>query len=317
MSGPPGAANAEAVVIGSRASRLARVQAEWIGARLAALAPGVRFEYRTVRTTGDRDRRTPLTEIGEKGIFTAELDRALAEGTLDLAVHSLKDLPTAEDPSAEVLAIPEREDPRDVLIPAPHACPAADGSLPEGAAVGTSSLRRAAQLRLRFRDVVVRPLRGNVETRLSRLVPGDLDAVVIAAAGLRRLGLWPHGTVPLPADEWLPAPGQGALAVQGRRGDERVATLVRRLEDSDVRAAVTAERAFLSTLGGGCRAPVGALGVVQSGSLRLAGAVYAVEADAEPIAGVAEGSPDEAASLGRRLAEELALRGARARIADP
>jgi len=312
MSRSPGAAIGSTLVIGSRASRLARAQAEEVGARLQARLPEVRIEYRTLSTEGDRDADRPLPEIGGKGVFTADLARALETGSLDLAVHSLKDLPTGDDPGTTIVAIPAREDPADVLVLRRDLAAAAvlrDG-LPPGTAVGTSSLRRAAQLRGRFPGAEIRPLRGNVETRLARVAAGELDGVILAAAGLRRLGLRPDGEVPLPLDDWLPAPGQGALAVQARRGDERAAVLAGVLEDAAARAAVTAERSLLAALGGGCHAPVAALARVASGRLRLYGAVYAVDGLARPITGSEAGDPDDAPEVGVRLAARLLEAGA-------
>lgn len=303
MSGVPSAAP---LVIGSRASRLARIQARWVGDRLCALCPELRVEYRTLSTAGDRDAGRPLPEIGGKGVFTAELDGALADGSIDLAVHSLKDLPVEEEGGTVIAAIPVREDPRDVLVTRPglRVEPPFSG-LPRGASVGTSSLRRAALVRARFPDADVRPLRGNVETRLGRLSAGGLDAVVLAAAGLRRLGLWPDGTTALPPAEWLPAPGQGALAVQARGRDTRAVELAGRLDDAAVRAAVTAERSLLAALGAGCHAPVGALAEIVSGRLGLRGAVYDPEGTEAPREGREEGSPEDARALGERLAVRL------------
>lgn len=318
MSPSPGAAIGSTLVIGSRASRLARAQAEEVGARLQAVLPEVRIEYRVLSTEGDREADRPLPEIGGKGVFTADLARALETGSLDLAVHSLKDLPTEEDPGTTIVAIPAREDPADVLVlrgGLGGASVLRDG-LPPGTTVGTSSLRRGAQLRDRFSGAVVRPLRGNVETRLARVDAAELDGVVVAAAGLRRLGLRPEGEIRLPLDEWLPAPGQGALAVQARRGDARAPVLGAVLDDAATRTAVTAERALLAALGGGCHAPVAALATVESGRLRLDGAVYAADGSMRPISGTEAGHADDAHEIGARLAARLLGAGAGPLIAS-
>jgi len=304
----------DALTIGSRRSPLARAQAEWVGARLVSAWPQLSIEYQTFSTAGDRDLTSPLPEIGTKGLFTADLERALVDGTIDLAVHSLKDLPTDGDADLPVLAIPTREDPRDVLILREDladvvARGGAIGALPAGARVGTSSTRRAAQLRAQRDDVEAAPIRGNVETRLKRLEGGDYEALILAAAGLRRLKLWPVGTVPLETG-WLPAPAQGALAVQGRSRDERVAAIAVAIDDPVARAEVTAERALLGCLEGGCQLPVAARAGVAGSELRLAAAVFSVDASRPPIQGVADGPLAEAERIGERLGRQLLDLGA-------
>ena len=308
-----GAAPPGRLVIGSRRSRLARIQAEWVGGRLTRRWPGLEIEYVAVSTEGDRDRKTPLPEIGGKGLFTEDLERALVAGELDLAVHSLKDLPTGADDS--LMAVPEREDPRDVLVLAAAQTGESLESLPGGLRVGTSSTRRSAQLRRAIRDVIVEPVRGNVETRLGRVTRGELDGVVLAAAGLARLGLKPTRALTLGPPGWLGAPGQGALAVQGRHGDERVRRLAAGIHHPVTAAAIAAERSFLSCLGGGCHLPVAALADVEGSLLRLRGAVYG----SDPAAGVFEvegtAEMDRAADLGSRLGAALLDRGVAAHLA--
>ena len=253
-----------------------------------------------------------MHEIGTKGLFTAEIERALAGGSIDLAVHSLKDLPTGPTPGISTLAIPRREDPRDVLVVREGLCVEgnATGSL-AGARIGTSSLRRTAQIRRRFPEARAVPLRGNVETRIGRLAPGGLDAAVLAVAGLRRLGLRPAGTVALDPPEWLPAPGQGALAIQGRVGDGRVARFAALIDDETTRAAVSAERAFLAGLEGGCHAPIAALAIVRGKTLELRGALYPVDDSEPPISATEEGDPGLAVEIGKRLAERFVAAGGR------
>ncbi len=306
--GTPG----DGLVIGSRRSRLARVQAEWVGARLAELWPGLSIAYRTFSTAGDRDPTTPLPRIGAKGLFTADLERALRDGEIDLAVHSLKDLPAEPSPGLSLVAVPRRADPRDVIVvrDAAFAGPDAVERLPAEARVGTSSLRRAAQVRARNPRLRVVPVRGNVETRLSRLETGAVEALVLAAAGLVRLGLRPPGAAALAPAIWLPAPGQGALAVQGRAEDPRVRELAGAADDAETRATTTAERALLQRLEGGCQVPIGALATIAGGRLRLGAAVYASDGTVPPVEGSEEGAVSEAAGVGERLADRLLAAGA-------
>ena len=262
-------------------------------------------------TAGDRRRDVPLPEIGGKGLFTQDLERALWAGEIDLAIHSLKDLPTEGPAGAVLLAIPAREDPRDVMVPR-RGLSAARGSLqrlPSGSTVGTSSVRRLAQLRTSAPHLRAVDLRGNVETRVRRVEAGDFDAVILAAAGLRRLGLWPEGIAYLDPPEWLPAPGQGALGIQGRADDPRVASIAAAIDDPATRAAVTAERAFLAVLEGGCNAPIGALASPSSSGLALRAAIYPLFGDGRPVTGSMEGPAAEAAALGSRLAGQMLAAG--------
>ena len=297
--------------LGTRTSRLATWQAEHVARTLEAAWPGLAVELVPFVTEGDRTLDAPLPEIGGKGVFTLELEAALLDGRIDLAVHSLKDLPT-DDPAGLVLgAITEREDARDAWIcPAGHAL----ASLPEGAVVGTSSLRRASQL-LRLRpDLDIRSIRGNVETRIRKAESPAYAATVLACAGLARLELTERATAVFSFDEMLPAPGQAALAVQVRAGDATVRERVAALDHGPTRDAVMAERAFLAALGGGCSAPIAALGTPTDRGLHLRGRIVSldgartVEAEATAVGhGV-----DVAVGLGRRLAEQVLAGGARA-----
>jgi hydroxymethylbilane synthase len=255
-------------------------------------------------TTGDRDHERPIPDFGGRGAFTAEIDAALAAGAVDLAVHSLKDLPTASAPGLALGAVPPREDPRDALISAGGA---GLDDLPRGARVGTSSLRRAAQLRDARADLVVLPLRGNVETRLRKLEAGSCEAVVLALAGLLRLGLAQRATEVLAPSRMLPAPGQGALGVQRREGDDVAARLLEPLHDRDAGAATAAERAFLAALQAGCSAPVGALAEVREGGLEMQ-AFAAMEDGSAVVRTAGRGDPDAPDELGRRLAGEVLSR---------
>lgn len=240
--------------VGTRRSRLALTQTQWVIDRLRERTPEVNFRVVPLHTEGDRDRTTPLPQMGGRGVFVTEVERALVAGEVDFAVHSLKDLPTAENPQLVIAAVPGREDPRDALV-------SADGrgldELPTGAQVATGSLRRQAQLAAYRPDLRFAPIRGNVETRRRRVMEGQFDATVLAMAGLIRAQLT-EGAHPLPCEIMLPAAGQGALALQCRRDDSEVAALLRLIDDSDARAGAFAERALLARLRGGCHAPVGA-----------------------------------------------------------
>ncbi len=263
------------VVIGSRGSRLALVQSNYIAALLREAAPGLVVEIETISTRGDRILDRPLAEIGGKGLFTEELEAALRAKTIDLAVHSLKDLPVQDPGGLTVGAIPKRATPNDALV-------ARDAKtleeLPQGARVGTSSLRRKAQLLLKRKDLQIVDLRGNVDTRIAKVLErGELDAAVLACAGLERIGRADVIAQVLQADVMLPAPGQGALGIQCRADDTELLNLLRRLDHGDTRAEVTAERALLEALGGGCQAPIGALGKMIAGRLRLRCGVFSLD----------------------------------------
>lgn len=248
----------EAVVLGTRRSALAQRQTAQVVELLRRAWPGLACEIRPVETQGDRTQRSgePLPEIGGKGLFTADLERALRAGSLDLAVHSLKDLPTEDPADVTVGAVCARGDGRDCVVSRGRVALA---ELADGALVGTSSLRRAAQLRALHPRLGLTSIRGNVETRIRKVRDGELDATLLAAAGVVRLGLEDEVDEWLPLETMLSAPGQGALAVQCRAGDERALGLLVPLDDAATRAATTAERAFLRALEAGCTAPVAAL----------------------------------------------------------
>lgn len=296
------------IIVGTRASTLARRQTELVVAALQAAWPGLTVAIREFSTSGDRDTSRPLPEIGGKGLFTADLADALSEGAIGLAVHSLKDLPIAGAPGTAarstplcIGAVPPREDARDALI-SRHGVGLAD--LPACPRIGTSSPRRAAQLMAVRPDAQIVPLRGNVDTRLRKSSTSDYDAIVLAAAGLARLGLVDRVTQYLPFELMLPAPGQGALAVQCRADDRLALDLLAPLHDPATEAAVTAERAFLAAVGGGCCAPVGAYAEQDRGDaymLHLA-ALVASPDGLQIVRVAAEGACREAELLGARLA---------------
>lgn len=297
--------------LGTRASRLARFQTDLVRQTLADLHPTMEFQTVLVSTEGDRDARTPLPEIGGKGVFTQELETALREGVIDLAVHSLKDVPVEPSPGLTLTAIGPREDPRDVLI-------SARGwtleTLPRTAAVGTCSTRRMAQLLAIRPDLRLPPLRGNVDSRVRKAMAGAFDAIVIAAAGVHRLGLASAITQYLPLEVMLPAPGQGALAVQCRADDAALLTRLRGLEDAAVRSATDAERGFLEGLGGGCAAPIAAFGRVRADRLQLHGLVASTDGRRR-LRLAAEGPGEGGYPLGLALAAEARAKGAEALLA--
>lgn len=257
--------------IGTRGSELARWQAEYVRRRLLEAHPGLQIDLEVISTRGDRVWNRPLSQMSGIGIFTKEIEYALLDGSADVAVHSMKDLPTVNPDALAIAAVPERADPADCLV-APAGQRLED--LPDGATVLTSSLRRKAQVLRRRPDVQVRPVRGNVPTRVRKVEEGEADAMVLARAGLVRLGL--EGKMSQrfdPASEFVPACGQGALAVQVRADDAKVRQICRAIDDFQSHAAVAGERAFLAALGGGCRLPLGGFGRFQDGRLVLKGLV--------------------------------------------
>jgi hydroxymethylbilane synthase len=250
--------------IGSRGSQLALWQANHISALLRA--SGHEVEIEIIHTTGDKITDVALAKVGTKGMFTKEIEEALAAGHVDLAVHSLKDLPTELPKGFEIAAITERQDPRDAFCSRRYS---KIEDLPKGARVGTSSLRRQAQLKAIRPDLDVHPLRGNVDTRLRKLEQGDYDAIILASAGLKRLGKTELIKQIIPAEIMCPAAGQGALGIEIREGDTKTSELLAFLNDYNARAATTCERALLNSLGGGCQVPIGAFAEVCDGKLHL------------------------------------------------
>lgn len=294
---------------GTRKSRLARWQTARVMDALRQ-SVGARCEEVPISTEGDRVLDRPLPEIGGKGVFTEALETALRERTIDFAVHSLKDLPVEIAGDLVIAAVYERADPRDVLIARGGRTLA---TLPGGATVATSSTRRIAQLRAARPDLRIAPLRGNVDTRVRRALAGEYDAIVIAAAGVERLGLQGAITEYLPFEVMLPAPGQGALAIQCRAGDVATRALIASLDDPIARATTTAERAFLAALGGGCAAPIAALGEVRgSGAaarLHVRGLVASLDGG-RVVRVSGDAVPDAALDLAGRLARQATALGA-------
>src|SRR5215472_15453551 len=254
--------------IGSRGSQLALWQAHHI--RYLLRQRGHEVELEIIKTTGDKILDVALAKVGTKGMFTKEIEEALAEGRVDLAVHSLKDLPTELSPGFEIAAVTKRENPRDVFCSKTYG---GIDELPRGALVGTSSLRRQAQLKAIRPDLEIRPLRGNVDTRLRKLEAGEYDAIILAAAGLNRLNKMELVKQVIPAEVMCPAAGQGALGIEIRAGDTDTRQHLAFLDDADARATTTCERALLNKLGGGCQVPIGAVAEIRGGRIHLEGVV--------------------------------------------
>lgn len=307
MPDPTSASPRPPLRIGTRSSELAVRQARQVEALLRT--HGIVSALVEYTTLGDRLLDRPLAEIGEKGVFTAELEADLLNGRIDCAVHSLKDLPTADPAGVVVVAILEREDPRDALVLRAGVAATSLDTLPRGSRVGTSSLRRRAQLRALRPDLELCDLRGNVGTRLRKLDEGQMDAAILAAAGLRRLGLAERIVSLLNAPDWLSAPGQGAIAVQARADDPALRATLSLLDDAPTRRAVTAERALLAALEGGCQVPIGAavLEEAEYGTM-LHGLIAAVDGSSTVRGGWPVDHADPAAA-GQALARELRAAG--------
>jgi len=293
--------------IGTRGSQLALYQANWVREKLLQAHPHLTVTLIKIKTTGDKIQDVPLAMVGGKGLFVKEIEEALIDRRIDLAVHSIKDVPTEFPEGLHLSAITKREDPRDVFI-------SKDGThlkdLPRGAKIGTSSLRRQAQL-LHFRgDFEMIPLRGNLDTRLKKLDTKNMDGIVLALAGVRRLGLESRVTEILPTEISLPAIGQGSLGIETRRQDKRVEEHIQFLNDPVSSLAVSAERAFLKKLEGGCQVPIAAFGRIVGATLQIDGLVGTVDGK-RLIKHHVEGRPEEAESLGTSLAEVPLSKGAR------
>jgi hydroxymethylbilane synthase len=294
--------------IGSRGSQLALWQANHISAFLRARGHEVEIEI--IHTTGDKITDVPLAMVGTKGgfgkgIFTKEIEEALAAGRVDLAVHSLKDLPTELPPGFEIAAITERQDPRDAFCSRHYA---SFQGLPQGARVGTSSLRRQAQLKAVRPDLDIHPLRGNVDTRLRKLEQGEYDAIILASAGLKRLGKTELIKQIIPADIMCPAAGQGALGIEIRLGDAATREQLAFLNDPAARAATTCERALLNSLGGGCQVPIGAFAEMRNGKLHLE-SIVADPDGSKLLRDARDGNIEDAEKLGNAAGSALLARG--------
>lgn len=304
------------LVIGSRGSKLALTQAGMIKAELQLLEPALAVRIEIIKTSGDAS-TDPLSTIGGKGVFTKELEEALLDERIDVAVHSLKDLPTMIPDGLTIAAISKREDPRDALVlnSERNRSNVSLLSLPRGVTIGTSSPRRLAQLHNLRGDLVIKDLRGNVDTRLRKLDEGQYDGLVLACAGLRRLGLEGRISAALPASEMLPAVGQGALGIETRVGDEAAIAVVSKLDHKFTRLACTAERALLRSLGGGCQLPIAAYAVVREKRIRLDGLVADTQGQ-RVVRDRISGSLTDAEQVGTELGERLLKQGARELLAQ-
>ncbi len=294
------------IKIGTRASKLALWQANWVQSALNQKFAGQKIELVTIKTKGDKILDVPLAKVGGKGLFVKEIEQALLEGRIDLAVHSMKDMPAEIPQGLCIGAVPQREDPADVLV-------SKDGlvfcALKSDAVIGTSSLRRAAQLRHARPDIVIMPLRGNLDTRLKKLQSENLDAIVLAAAGIKRLNLEQRITEYLPADIMLPAVGQGALCIERRQDDRRIEPLLATLDHPSTRAVVMGERAFLNRLGGSCQVPIAGHGEIHGNTFDLTGLVADLDGS-RIIKANLSGPVDKTEAIGLKLAEQLIARGA-------
>lgn len=301
------------LIIGTRGSPLALWQANWVKARLEERHPGLDVYLKIIHTEGDKILDTPLAKVGGKGLFVKEIETDLLDGEIDLAVHSMKDVPTALPPELEISVVCEREDPRDAFIAREAGMTLA--TLPDKARVGTSSLRRQAQLLSRRPDLEIVPLRGNVGTRLRKLEELELDAVILAAAGLIRMEQAGLITEYLSAADSLPAVGQGALGIETRKDDGQTRARVEFLNHLPTQIAVEAERSFLARLEGGCQVPIAAHATVEGGAVTLDGLVASVDGSVifrDTISGPVE----DRAALGARLAGQLLSRGADKTLAE-
>jgi hydroxymethylbilane synthase len=300
------------VVIGTRGSKLALWQAEWVKSELQRMNPGLEVELNKIKTTGDKILDVPLAKVGGKGLFVKEIEEALLRGEADLAVHSMKDVPTEFPEGLHLAVICEREDPRDAFIARIENGQFAMGGfkdLPQGASVGTSSLRRSCQLLNIRPDLRIMQLRGNLDTRLRKLDEKEFDAIILAAAGVKRLGWAKRITEILAPEISLPAIGQGAIGIECRTGDSFVNKLISPLNHNETSVCVRAERACLKRLEGGCQVPIAAYARLDGGKIVIDGLVGSVSGD-RLVRSHFEGRPEEYESLGKRLAEDLLSKGA-------
>ncbi|MFQ5454583.1 MAG: hydroxymethylbilane synthase [Nitrospirota bacterium] len=293
------------LIIGTRGSRLAIWQAEWVRAEIKRHFPDMQVSLKKIKTTGDRITDAPLAKIGGKGLFVKEIEESMLRCEIDIAVHSMKDLPVDIPEELHISAITPREDPRDILI---SRCGLKLSSLSEGAKIGTSSLRRSSQLKYYRNDLNIHPLRGNLDTRIKKLISEGLDAIVLASAGVKRLGFKDQITEYIPFEISLPAIGQGALGIETRISDEDVNQIVKILEDRETAICVTGERGFLQRLEGGCQVPIACYGKMKDGKLHLEGMVAGIDGS-ELIRDGIKGNPDKAIEMGIILAESILSKG--------
>lgn len=295
------------LTVGTRGSKLSLIQTEIVLDSLKLIYPELEFKVKVIKTLGDKERKKPLFTIDRKGIFEKEIDLAILKGEVDFAVHSLKDVPILEALETIIAAIPKRSSPHDVLI--------SKGNVPldalaKGAVIGTGSLRRLAQVKFFRPDLEVRSIRGNVDTRIQKVKRGEFDGIIVAEAGLERMGLESQIAERFSLDRFASAAGQGALAVVAREDNENVIKLLRSIDHAPTRAEVTAERSLVLSLKGGCRVPIGAIGRADDRTLSLYGCIFSINSQ-KRISSFAEGSLDEAQDLGRKVAQSLLEQGAK------
>lgn len=293
--------------IATRGSRLSRMQTEKFLAELKLVHPDAEFELNIIKTLGDKEQAKPLFCIDSQGIFQKEIDQALMEGKADFAVASLKDVPTVENSETVVAAIPKRASPHDVLI-SKDKVPLK--LLRHGATVGTGSLRRLAQVKHLRPDLNVQPIRGNVDTRIRKVRSGEVDGVIVAEAGLERMDLAQEITERFSLEQFPSAPGQGALAIVARKGDQKTIQFLQVMDDMATRAEVTAERSLMIALEGGCRVPIGAVGKAEGNVLSLRGVMFTLDGQSR-IEATAQTTIDKAEALGKKVAENLVNQGAK------
>lgn len=296
------------LTVGTRGSKLALAQTNRVLAQIKQAHPDVEFKLKIIKTIGDKEHGKPLFTIDCKGIFEKEIDQQVVGGTVDFAVHSLKDVPIVEQQTGTVLAaIPKRDSQRDVFISKGKVPLKA---LPKGAVVGTGSLRRLAEIKFIRPDLDVQPIRGNIDTRINKVRKGEWAGIVIAEAGLQRMNLTDEITERLPLDQFPSAAGQGALAIMAKEGNTDVIALLRAVEDGATRAEITAERSLVLKLEGGCRVPIGAVGQANDNELSLLGCIFSLNTHKKIIA-TAKGTLSEAEALGARVGEDLIRQGAK------
>ncbi len=295
------------LTVGTRGSKLSLIQTEAVLENLKSIYPELEFKVKVIKTLGDKERKKPLFAIDRKGIFEKEIDMAIVRGEIDFAVHSLKDVPLVESLETVIAAIPKRSSPHDVLISKGKVL---FNALARGAIIGTGSLRRMAQIKSVRPDLEVRPIRGNIETRIAKVKRGEFDGIVLAEVGLKRMGLESQIAERFSLDRFTPAAGQGALAIVVRKDNEDLMKLLQSVDHPSTRAEVTAERSLVLSLKGGCRVPIGAIGRADDRTLSLYGCIFSINGQ-KKISSFAKGSFDEAQDLGRKVAQSLMEQGAK------
>jgi len=296
------------LTVGTRGSKLALAQTNRTVSQIMQKNPNFEFELKIIKTTGDKEHGKPLFSIDCKGIFEKEIDQQVVNGEIDLAVHSLKDVPIVEQQSGTVLAaVPKRDSPCDVFISKNRV---ALNNLPTGAVVGTGSLRRLAEIKYIRPDLDIEPIRGNVDTRIGRVKKGELAGIVIAEAGLERMNITSEITERLSLDQFPSAAGQGAIAIVAKEDNSEVVRILQSVEDKATRAEITAERSLILKLEGGCRVPIGAVGQANGNTLRLQGSIFSLNTR-KKISASAEGSLSQAEDLGAKVGEDLIRQGAK------